>query len=65
MRRAAAYNRLKEYDIVVHDYTEVIRLQPNAKAYVGRASAEDVLGDAAGAAAGRSHARESRKKKRD
>jgi tetratricopeptide (TPR) repeat protein len=63
IRRAAAYTNLKQYDKAVQDYTAAIRFQPDSvRAYNGRAAVEDVLGDAAGAAADRRHARESRKK---
>jgi serine/threonine protein kinase len=63
IRRAVAYTNLKQYDEAVKDYTEAIRFQPNnARAYNGRASVEEVQGDAAGAAADRRFARESRKK---
>jgi len=63
VRRAGAYTNLKLYDKAVQDYTEAIRFQPDmARAYSGRASVEELLGDAAGASADRRHARESRKK---
>ncbi len=63
VKRAAAYTKLKQYDKAIKDYTEAIRFQPNeVRAYNGRASVEELQGDAAGAAADRLHARESRKK---
>lgn len=66
MRRGGAFSSLKQYEMAIKDYAEAIRLQPgDIRAYRLRAAAEELAGDAAGAAADREHARESRKKKRE
>ena len=64
LRRAAAYSGLKQYGKAIQDDTEAIRLQPDdLKAYAARASAEELSGDAAAAAADRSHIQQVRRSK--
>jgi Tfp pilus assembly protein PilF len=66
IRRGNAFSSLKQYEMAIHDYAEAIRLKPrDIGVYRLRAAAEESVGDAAGAAADRQHAQESRKKKRE
>jgi class 3 adenylate cyclase/Flp pilus assembly protein TadD len=64
MKRGTVFKSLKQYDKAIEDYTEAIRILPNdIGAFMQRASAEDLSGDAAGAAADRRHVRELRQGK--
>lgn len=65
VKRAVAYTALKDYHKAAQDYTEAIRLlSNNLRAYNGRASVEDLLGETAAANADRRFIRESRKERR-
>ena len=64
-RRGAAYIAVKQYDKAIEDYTKALREAPDDfAAHAGRARAEQLSGDAAGAAADRRLAQEARKRKK-
>lgn len=64
-RRGAAYIGLNQYDKAIADYTQALRVDPDdVVSYAGRAKAEQLAGDTAGAAADRRQAQRLRKAKK-